>query len=411
LPARWRVVHTEPERECVNHLAILGSTGSIGRQCLSVVESLPGRFVVCALAAGSNLDELVSQIERHRPSVVSVADAQKADQLIALLRAKTISPLPSIHHGAEGMLAVATHSDSHIVVSAAVGVVGLAATYEAVKLGKIVALSNKEVLVAAGELVMAAAKKAGRELLPVDSEHNAVHQCLRAGKSAEVRRLVLTASGGPFRKTPLSSFESITPEQALAHPNWRMGNRITIDSATMMNKGFEVIEARWLFGMRPDQIDVIIHPQSTVHSFVEYVDGSILAQLGPTDMRMPIQYALTYPERVASNQIALDWKKLKRLDFARPSSRRFPCLRLAREALKKGGALPCALNAADEIAVAAFLERRLSFPGIAEVIEKVLERAPRTKFENISDVLAFDAEARRMAREEVARLAVTAVAS
>ena len=395
----------------MNHLAILGSTGSIGRQCLSVVESLAGRFVVCALAAGSNLDELVSQVERHRPSVVSVVDAQKADQLVALLRAKNISPLPSIHHGPEGMLAVATHSDSHIVVSAAVGVVGLAATYEAVKLGKIVALSNKEVLVAAGELVMAAAKKAGRELLPVDSEHNAVHQCLRAGKSAEVRRLVLTASGGPFRKTPLSSFESITPEQALAHPNWRMGNRITIDSATMMNKGFEVIEARWLFGMRPDQIDVIIHPQSTVHSFVEYVDGSILAQLGPTDMRMPIQYALTYPERVASNQIALDWKKLKRLDFARPSSRRFPCLRLAREALKKGGALPCALNAADEIAVAAFLERRLSFPGIAEVIEKVLERAPRTKFENISDVLAFDAEARRMAREEVARLAVTAVAS
>jgi len=258
---------------------------------------------------------------------------------------------------------------------------------------------------------MAAAKKAGRELLPVDSEHNAVHQCLRAGKSAEVRRLVLTASGGPFRKTPLSSFESITPEQALAHPNWRMGNRITVDSATMMNKGFEVIEARWLFGMRPDQIDVIVHPQSTVHSFVEFVDGSILAQLGPTDMRMPIRYALTYPERVASNQIALDWKKLKRLDFARPSSRRFPCLRLAREALKKGGALPCALNAADEIAVAAFLERRLSFPGIAEVIEKVLERMPRTRFENMSDVLASDAEARRMAREEVARLAVTAVAS
>jgi 1-deoxy-D-xylulose-5-phosphate reductoisomerase len=395
----------------VNHLAILGSTGSIGRQCLSVVESLAGRFVVCALAAGSNLDELVSQVERHRPSVVSVVDAQKADQLVALLRAKNISPLPSIHHGPEGMLAVATHSDSHIVVSAAVGVVGLAATYEAVKLGKIVALSNKEVLVAAGELVMAAAKKAGRELLPVDSEHNAVHQCLRAGKSAEVRRLVLTASGGPFRKTPLSSFESITPEQALAHPNWRMGNRITVDSATMMNKGFEVIEARWLFGMRPDQIDVIVHPQSTVHSFVEFVDGSILAQLGPTDMRMPIRYALTYPERVASNQIALDWKKLKRLDFARPSSRRFPCLRLAREALKKGGALPCALNAADEIAVAAFLERRLSFPGIAEVIEKVLERMPRTRFENMSDVLASDAEARRMAREEVARLAVTAVAS
>jgi 1-deoxy-D-xylulose-5-phosphate reductoisomerase len=238
-----------------------------------------------------------------------------------------------------------------------------------------------------------------------------VHQCLRGGKVTEVRRLVLTASGGPFRKTPLTDFGSITPEQALVHPNWRMGNRITIDSATMMNKGFEIIEARWLFGMRPDQIDVVIHPQSTVHSFVEFVDGSVLAQLGPTDMRMPIQYALTYPERVASNHIALDWKKLKRLDFARASSRRFPCLRLAREAMKKGGAWPCALNAADEIAVAAFLARRLSFPGIAEVIESVLARTSRMKFENMADVLAADSEARRMAKEEVTRLSVTAVAS
>jgi 1-deoxy-D-xylulose-5-phosphate reductoisomerase len=395
----------------VNHLAILGSTGSIGRQCLSVVEALPGHFIVSALAAGSSLDELVSQIERHRPDVVSIADAQKVDDLAARLHAKSILPLPSIHHGREGMLAVATHSAVDIVVSAAVGVVGLEATYEALKIGKTVALSNKEVLVAAGELVMAAAKKAGRELLPVDSEHNAVHQCLRGGKPVEVRRLVLTASGGPFRKTPLSSFDSITPEQALAHPNWRMGNRITIDSATMMNKGFEIIEARWLFGMRPDQIDVLIHPQSTVHSFVEFVDGSVLAQLGPTDMRMPIQYALTYPERVASNQVALDWRKFRRLDFARASSRRFPCLRLAREALKKGGALPCALNAADEVAVAAFLERRLSFPGIAVVIESVLARTPRMKLENIADVLAADAEARRMAKEEVSNLSVTAVVS
>jgi 1-deoxy-D-xylulose-5-phosphate reductoisomerase len=394
----------------VNHLSILGSTGSIGRQCLSVVESLPSQFVVCGLAAGSNLDELAIQIERHRPNVVSVSDGKHADELAGRLRDKKVSPLPAIHHGREGILAVATLPRSEIVVSAAVGVVGLEATYEAIKLGKTIALSNKEVLVAAGELVMAAAKKAGRELLPVDSEHNAVHQCLRTGKSGEVRRLVLTASGGPFRKTPLSDFDSITPEQALAHPNWRMGNRITIDSATMMNKGFEIIEARWLFGMRPDQIEVVIHPQSTVHSFVEYVDGSVLAQLGPTDMRMPIQYALTYPERVASNQVALDWKKLKRLDFAAASTRRFPCLRLAREAMKKGGAWPCALNAADEVAVAAFLERRLSFPGIAEVIESVLARTPKTKFESMSDVLDADAEARRMAREEVARLSVTAVA-
>ncbi len=369
----------------MKQLAILGSTGSIGRQCLSVVESLPGRFGVVALAAGANLEELVGQIERHHPEVVSVGDAERADGLSQLLREKGISPGPEIHHGREGMLAVAAHAKADMVVSAAVGVVGLEATYEAVKLGKTVALSNKEVLVAAGELVMAAAQKAGRELLPVDSEHNAVHQCLRGGAHGEVCRVVLTASGGPFRKTPLAALASVTPEQALAHPNWRMGNRITIDSATMMNKGFEVIEACWLFGMRPDQIEVVIHPQSTIHSMVEFVDGSVLAQLGPTDMRMPIQYALTYPERVASN--------------------------LAREAMKKGGALPCALNAADEIAVAAFLERRLSFPGIPEVIERVLARTPRVRFEKMDDVLAADAEARRMAREEVAKLAVVTAAA
>jgi 1-deoxy-D-xylulose-5-phosphate reductoisomerase len=393
----------------LKQLSILGSTGSIGRQCLSVVEALPERFGIVALAAGGNLEELTGQIERHRPELVSVSDEKKAHALASTLRGTGISPLPAIHHGREGMLAVGTHTRAAIVVSAAVGVVGLEATYEAVKLGKTVALSNKEVLVAAGELVMAAAKKAGRELLPVDSEHNAVHQCLRGGKEGEVRRLVLTASGGPFRKTPLANLATVSPEQALAHPNWKMGNRITIDSATMMNKGFEVIEARWLFGVRPEQIDVVIHPQSTIHSMVEFVDGSILAQLGPTDMRMPIQYALTYPERVASNQVALDWGKLRRLDFAKVSTRRFPCLRLAREALKKGGAWPCALNAADEVAVAAFLERRLPFPGIAEVIERVLARTPRTRFEKMDDVLAADAEARRTAQEEVNRLAVAAV--
>jgi len=392
-------------------LAILGSTGSIGRQTLSVVEAMPERFGVVALAAGGNLDELVGQIERHKPEVVSVGDAAKADQLAGRLKTKGFSPMPAIHHGREGMLAVGTHAAAHIVVSAAVGVVGLEATYEAVKLGKIIALSNKEVLVAAGELVMAAAKKAGLELLPVDSEHNAVHQCLRGGEHREVLRLVLTASGGPFRKSPLASLKNVTPEQALAHPNWKMGSRITIDSATMMNKGFEIIEARWLFGVRPDQIDVVIHPQSTIHSMVEFVDGSVLAQLGPTDMRMPIQYALTYPERVASNQVALNWSKLRRLDFARVSTRRFPCLRLAREAMKKGGAMPCALNAADEIAVAAFLERRLPFLGIPEVIERVLGRMPRVRFEKMEDVLTADLEARRMAKEEVERVAVAAAAA
>jgi 1-deoxy-D-xylulose-5-phosphate reductoisomerase len=392
-------------------LAILGSTGSIGRQTLSVVEAMPERFGVVALAAGSNVDELVGQIERHKPEVVSVGDAAKVDELASRLKAKGASPLPAIHHGREGMLAVGTHAAADIVVSAAVGVVGLEATYEAVKLGKIIALSNKEVLVAAGELVMAAAKKAGRELLPVDSEHNAVHQCLRGGEHREVLRLVLTASGGPFRKAPLSSLKDVTPQQALNHPNWKMGSRITIDSATMMNKGFEVIEARWLFGVRPDQIDVVIHPQSTIHSMVEFVDGSVLAQLGPTDMRMPIQYALTYPERVASNQVALNWSKLRRLDFARVSTRRFPCLRLAKEAMKRGGAMPCALNAADEVAVAAFLERRLPFLGIPEVIERVLGRMPRVRFEKMDDVLTADLEARRMAKEEVERAAVAAAAA
>jgi 1-deoxy-D-xylulose-5-phosphate reductoisomerase len=394
-------------------LAILGCTGSIGRQTLNVVEAMPERMKVVALAAGANLDELMGQIERHRPEVVSVADGKRADELARRLRERNVA-LPAIHHGREGMLAVGTHTAAGIVLSAAVGVVGLEATYEAVKLGRTVALSNKEVLVAAGELVMAAAAKSGRELLPVDSEHNAVHQCLRASRRAvqgdeslypEVRRIVLTASGGPFRKTPLAELEKVTIEQALAHPNWKMGSRITIDSATMMNKGFEVIEARWLFGMQPEQIDVIIHPQSVIHSFVEFVDGAVLAQLAPPDMRMPIQYALTYPERVESQQVQLDWAELRRLDFQKASTRRFPCLRLAREAMKKGGALPCALNAADEVAVAAFLEHRLPFLGIAEVVEGVLAGAAHGKFGSIEDVLAADGEARRRALEAVGKVA------
>ena len=389
----------------MKQLSILGSTGSIGRQCLAVVESLPGKFGVVALAAGANLEELMGQIERLQPEVVSVADARRADQLAQLLGERGVARKPEIHHGREGMLAVATHSRADQVVSAAVGVVGLEATYEAVKLGKTVALSNKEVLVAAGELVMAAARRAGRELLPVDSEHNALHQCLRGGTRGEVRRLVLTASGGPFRKTPLAQLPSVTPQQALAHPNWRMGNRITIDSATMMNKGFEVLEAHWLFGVGGEQIEVLIHPQSTIHSMVEFLDGSVLAQLGPTDMRMPIQYALTYPERVASNQVALDWTKFKRLDFEKASTRRFPCLRLAREAMRKGGAYPCALNAADEIAVSAFLEQRLPFLGIPEVIERALSRTARGRLERIEDVLTADAETRRLAQEEITKLA------
>jgi len=409
IPQGFRVSLTKKESLPLKQLAILGSTGSIGRQCLSVVAALEPRFGVVAVAAGANLDELLDQIERYRPELVSVADSQKADELAARLREKGIGKLPEIQHGAAGMLAVGTHGAADIVVSAAVGVVGLPATYEAVKLGKTIALSNKEVLVAAGELVLAAAHKAGKELLPVDSEHNAVHQCLRGGAHGEVRRLVLTASGGPFRKTPIRKLETVTVEEALAHPNWKMGNRITVDSATMMNKGFEIIEARWLFDMKPAQVEVVIHPQSTIHSMVEYVDGSVLAQLGATDMRMPIQYALTYPERVASNQVDLDWSKLKRLDFEKVSTRRYPCLRLAREAMKKGGAWPCALNAADEVAVAAFLNHQISFLGIPEVVEAVLRRTERIRIEKMEDVLAADAQARRMAKEEVERLAAKAM--
>jgi 1-deoxy-D-xylulose-5-phosphate reductoisomerase len=395
----------------MNPIAILGSTGSIGRQTLEVVESLTDRFRVVALAAGRNVDRLAEQVAVHQPDLVSVSDSGAAAELGERLRASGHDPVPEIVWGAEGLLRVATHPRAATVVSAAVGVVGLEATYAAVQAGKRIALSNKEVLVAGGELVMAAARAAGVELLPVDSEHNAIHQCLKAGHGEEVRRLILTASGGPFRKTPLAEVAAATPERALAHPNWRMGQRITIDSATLMNKGFELIEAHWLFGMGASQIDVVIHPQSTVHSMVEYVDGSILAQLGPTDMRMPIQYALTYPQRVASNVTSLDWSAVRRLDFAKVSTRRFPCLRLAREALRQGGAQPCALNAADEVAVAAFLERRLPFTGISQVIEDVLERMPRVALRTMNDVMAANQEARRLAQEELSRRSVAVAVS
>jgi 1-deoxy-D-xylulose-5-phosphate reductoisomerase len=384
-------------------LAILGSTGSIGRQCLSVVDSLAGDFEVVSMSAGLNVDLAAEQIAKHHPKLVSVATAEAAEKLATLLRKKRVSPVPEILFGPDGIERVATHPEADTVVSAAVGVVGLRATYKAILAGKKIALANKEVLVAAGELVTAAVKENNVSLLPVDSEHNAIHQCLRAGERKEVKRLVLTASGGPFRKTPLSKMRHVSPKQALAHPNWKMGQRITIDSATMMNKGFEVIEARWLFGINLDQIEVVIHPQSTVHSMVEFVDGSILAQLGPTDMRMPLQYALTYPKRVSSNSCALDWSKLRNLDFEPVPDKKFPCLRLAREASKMGGPLPCALNAADEEAVAEFLAGQLPFSGIAVVIEKVLERMQGQPLENIDDVLNADAEARRLAREEIGR--------
>lgn len=389
----------------MKRISILGSTGSIGRQCLSVVDSLPGRFEVAALSAGGNVALVAEQISRHHPKVVSVGTEEAARELCSAIHRQRHAEPIEILFGPEGIERVATHPDVDTVVSAAVGVVGLPATYKAIEHGKSIALANKEVLVAAGEVVMAAVERYGVALLPVDSEHNAVHQCLRAGDYKEVRRLVLTASGGPFRSTPVSRLASVTPAQALAHPNWKMGQRITIDSATLTNKGFEVIEARWLFGMDLDKIHVVIHPQSTIHSMVEFVDGSVLAQLGPTDMRMPLQYALTYPERVASNSCALDWSALRQLDFEEVPPGKFPCLALAMAALREGGPLPCALNAADEIAVAAFLEGRLSFPGIPAVIEAVLDAMPRTSLHSIDDVLAADAEARRLAAQAAKRLA------
>ena len=382
----------------MKQISILGSTGSIGRQCLDVVSRHPDRFRVVALAAGSSMETLAHQVVEFRPDLVSVGDEARARELKARLGTSN-GRGPEIHVGAEGLEAVATHPSADIVLSAAVGVVGLPATYAAIQRGKTVALANKEVLVAAGEVVMAAARKAGVELLPVDSEHNAIHQCLRAGGPKEVRRLVLTASGGPFRTTPLAQLARVTPKQALAHPNWRMGRRITVDSATLMNKGFEVIEAHWLFDMPLDRIDVVIHPQSIIHSMVEYVDGSVLAQLGPPDMRLPIQYALTYPERVPSAGFSLDWSRIKRLEFAEPSLKKFPCLDLARQAIRRGGAAPCAVNAADETVVAAFLAGRVPFPGIARVVERVLEKTPSGPLGSIDDVLAADRHARCLAEE------------
>src|SRR6202050_5448777 len=392
-------------RKPMKRISILGSTGSIGRQCLDVVAANPDKFQVVAIAAGQNINLAAEQARQCHPQIVSVATEAAAKDLCAILKTtrEKNHPQPEILFGAGGMERVATHHEAEIIVSAAVGVVGLPATFKAIEAGKHIALANKEVLVAAGEVVMAAVHRRQVALLPVDSEHNAIHQCLRAGEPKEVKRLILTASGGPFRKTPLSHFAKITPKQALAHPNWKMGQRITIDSATLMNKGFEVIEAKWLFGTDLDRIQVVIHPQSTIHSMVEFVDGSILAQLGPTDMRMPIQYALTYPQRVASNGCALDWRTLRHLDFEDVPAEKFPCLSLAKYALREGGPLPCALNAADEIAVAAFLERKLPFLGIARVIERVLECMPRMAMPSIEDVLAADSEAREIAREEVSR--------
>jgi len=384
----------------MKRIAILGSTGSIGRSTLSVAESYPDRFQIVTLAAGSNLDAGFEQARRWKPRVISMAAENDADALRARLKKEGLGEI-EIVHGAAGTVRVATHAEVDFVVSAIVGVAGLEATYEAVRAGKTLGLANKECLVAAGELITAEARQRGVALLPIDSEHNAVHQCMRGGRMKEVERVWLTASGGPFRNTPASDFASITVEQALNHPTWKMGKRITIDSATLMNKGFEVIEACRLFHMPPSKVEVIVHPQSTIHSMVEFVDGSILAQFSVTDMRLPILYALTYPERIESD-MRFPVSDLRHLDFAPPDLKKFPCLRLAYEAVEAGGAKTVALNAADEVAVASFLEGKIRFDQIPRVIEDVLTETNSGALESIQAVLAADAEARRLARERVA---------
>ncbi len=385
-------------------IALLGSTGSIGQSTLSLCDSYPDRFHPIALAAGSNLEVALAQCLRWRPQVISIATEALADQLSTRLRETGITDI-EVLHGTAGTVRVATLPEVDFVVSAIVGVAGLEATYAAVLAGKTVGLANKECLVAAGDLILAAAREHNVDLLPIDSEHNAIHQCLRGGAANEVKQIWLTASGGPFRNTPLADFQHITPAQALKHPTWVMGQRITVDSATMLNKGLEIIEACRLFNLPPDRVKVTIHPQSTIHSLVEYIDGSILAQISVTDMRLPILYALSWPERIAvegKTPLTFDLADLSHLDFQQPDLARFPCLRLAYEAAAASQNHCIALNAADEIAVAAFLDGQLPFLGIPRTIERVLALTNSGSPASIPEVLTADAEARNQARDLIA---------
>ncbi len=385
----------------MKHIAILGSTGSIGQSTLSIVESYPDRFSVVSLAAGRNIDTAFRQCQRWRPRVVSLATEELAADLRQRLHRDGLTETEVVW-GTAGTVLAATLLEADFVVSAIVGVAGLEATYAAVEAGKTIGLANKEAMVAAGEILTAAARRHNVSLLPIDSEHNAVHQCMRAGQRSEVRQIWLTASGGPFRTLPLAEFANITVEQALRHPTWVMGRRITVDSATMLNKGLEIIEACRLFDLPPSAVKVTVHPQSTVHSLVEYVDGSLLAQISVTDMRLPILYALSYPERVPSD-LTFNMEALADLQFEPPDFERFPCLRLAYEAAEQGGAHPIALNAADEVAVEAFLQRAIPFTGIPATIEKVLETTPETHPATIQEVLALDCQARERSREVLAQ--------
>lgn len=376
-------------------IAVLGSTGSIGRSTQSVVEAFPDRFRIVALAAGHNLEALRQQVRRHRPELVSVADSAEARRLAAEL------PGTVVLAGAEGLQAVACHPSADLVVAALVGSIGLAPTVAAIRAGKDVALANKETLVVAGALVMAEVARAGIHLLPVDSEHNAIHQALRVGPPGSVRRLLLTASGGPFRTWPAERIRAATVADALAHPTWRMGPKITVDSATLVNKGLEVIEAHHLFAMPAAQIDVLVHPQSLVHSLVEYVDGTLIAQLSVNDMRFPILYALGWPERLTSPLLSLDLVSAGTLTFEAPDPERFPALDLARAALEDGGEMPAVLNAANEVAVASFLAGRCSFPDISATIARTMERwaARNRPLADLEQAFAADHAARHLATE------------
>ncbi|HZE71246.1 MAG TPA: 1-deoxy-D-xylulose-5-phosphate reductoisomerase [Pyrinomonadaceae bacterium] len=386
-------------------VAILGSTGSIGCNTLRVIESLGSkRFRVVALGAGQNFELLADQVATHLPEVVSVENEETAHDLRAMLFARDVD-LPRIVIGESGLVEVATHPQAGCVVSATVGAVGFVPTLRALEAGKRVALANKETLVMAGELMTRAASKAGAELLPVDSEHNALHQCLRGEQHREVRRIILTASGGPFRTKKKTEMKDATVSEALRHPTWNMGAKITIDSATLMNKGLEVIEAHWLFGFGPDQIDILVHPESVVHSMIELVDGSVMAQLGVTDMRHAIQYALTYPERHACDLPPLDLTALSALHFEPPDHDRFPCIGLAYRALRAGGTLPAAMNAANEEAVRAFIEMQICLTDIPQVIQAVMEAHQTKPVTSIEIVLEADRQGRLAAIEIIEKLA------
>jgi 1-deoxy-D-xylulose-5-phosphate reductoisomerase len=382
-------------------IAVLGSTGSIGTNTLDVVRRNRHLCEVYSLVAGQNIELLTDQILEFRPKLAVVATPEVLALLTTSLEATGLPKFqwPELLAGDAARVAAVRAAEVDTVISAIVGVAGLEATYEAVCLGKRVGLANKEVLVSGGSLVMEAVRKYGAELLPVDSEHNGAHQCLRAGNRAQVSKLILTASGGPFRNTPASELAFVTPSQALNHPTWKMGNRITIDCATLMNKGFEVIEACWLFDFAPSDVGVVIHPQSTVHAMIEYSDGSVLAQISATDMRMPIQYALTYPDRAEAPVPKIDWAEVRRWEFLPPDFEKFPLLKLAYQCQESGGSATCILNAADEIAVEAFLQGRIGFLSIHEIVQETLSRMPSRTPASVGDILEIDRESRTLARE------------